>query len=147
VRDTTFPKQIKFAGTSDAKELHVESIWLSPEGFDEILFGMKLPDEKGQLKITRSAFLRALERITSSKNNGVILFENLEVLSEAQRDRLAEFLSDLEDGVWEIEGKKFTIPENLKIVVKIRSKLMLKSWKYAKQIPLRTLKLVEIPKK
>jgi hypothetical protein len=97
VRDTKFPKQIKFAGSSNAKELQVESIWLSPEGFDEILFGMKLPDATGKLKMTPSAFLRAFERITSLKINGVIVLENLEVLSESQRDRLAEFLSDLED--------------------------------------------------
>jgi hypothetical protein len=75
------------------------------------------------------------------------VLENLEVLSESQRDRLADFLSDLEDGIWEIEEKKFTIPENVKIIIRTRSKLMLESWKYVIQIPLRTLKLVEIPKK
>jgi hypothetical protein len=67
MRDTKFPKHIKFAGSSDAKELQVKSIWLSPEGFDEILFGMKLPDATGKLKMTPSAFLREFERMTSSK--------------------------------------------------------------------------------
>jgi hypothetical protein len=60
------------------------------------------------------------------------VLENLEVLSESQRDRLAEFLSDLEDGICKIEGKKITIPENLKIVIRTRSKPMLESWKYVK---------------
>jgi hypothetical protein len=102
VRNTKFPKKIKFGESLNAKELQIESIWLSAEGFDEILFGMKLPDATGKLKMTSSAFLRAFERITSSKTNGVIVLENLEVLSESQRDRLAEFLSDLEDQIWVI---------------------------------------------
>jgi hypothetical protein len=52
--------------------------------------------------MTPSAFLRVFERMASSKTNGVIVLENLEVLSESQRDRLAEFLSDLEDEIWVI---------------------------------------------
>jgi hypothetical protein len=65
MKNTKFPKEIKFAGSSNVKELKVESIWLSSEGFDEILFGMKLPDATGKLKMTTSAFLRAFERMTS----------------------------------------------------------------------------------
>lgn len=68
---------------------HVERIWLSAEGFEEIIWGLKIPDEKGIMRTTPSAFIRAYNKIYSSQNNGVIIFENLEVLNNGQRDQLA----------------------------------------------------------
>lgn len=55
----------------------VERIWLSPEGFDEILWGMRIPDHTGDSKVAPSSFVRAHKRITESKKHGVIVLENL----------------------------------------------------------------------
>lgn len=36
---------------------------MSSEGFDEIIWGMKIPDSDGNLKMAPSTFLRAYEKL------------------------------------------------------------------------------------
>lgn len=50
-----------------------ERIWLSSEGFSDIMIGMKLPDQNGNQKLTLSAFVRAYSKIKDYKGFGIII--------------------------------------------------------------------------
>lgn len=86
--------------------------------------------------------------MTSKQNgevkNGIIIFENIEILTAGQRDQFAEFLIDFNEGFLEINDKPLKLPGNVMIILRTRDLKMLESWRYVSQTPLKTLKPIPI---
>lgn len=112
---------------------------MTSDGFEEIIWGMKLPDDKQTLRLAPSAFLRVLKRVRTHIGNAVIVLENIDAISQAQRDQLAELLMDLADNQLQIDGKPIKLPLNTMVILRTRKDEVLETWRFINQVSLKTL--------